>query len=119
MGGGLSQPYASAADVPVTAGPGLVFREPQTAPVAGSGVLAQKTWVVSIYIDNGLVLDYDVFSAAAAREHASAIVSTGYRSVQENAPNVLTHYPPHRIVKVKITAPDPIQTNYHDRVRGT
>lgn len=119
MGGGLTQPYASAADVPVTSGLGLSIREQIKTSASGSGVLVPKLWTISIYIDDGRVFEYDAKSAAAAREHASAIVSTGYRSVQPENPNILTHYPPHRITKVKITAPDPIQTDYFDRVRGT
>ncbi|USN14198.1 hypothetical protein PAPPERLAPAPP_05280 [Brevundimonas phage vB_BpoS-Papperlapapp] len=127
------RPYASAADVPVVVGGGEaavstlgggsavprdVYRGgPGDAAAAGGGTIPQN-WVVSVYIDDGLVYEYDLPSMPAAREHVSAIIATGYRSVQTNQPHVLVHYPPHRITKVKITAPSPIHTAYPDRVRG-
>lgn len=73
---------------------------------------------ISVYIDDGRVYDYDVSTVASAREHMAAIVATGYRSVQEADPTTLTHYPPHRITKVKATGVT-FQTGYYDRVRGT
>jgi hypothetical protein len=81
---------------------------------------AKPKFTVAVYLDDGRVFDYEVGSMASAREHTSAIIATGYRSVQEDEPNVMTHYPPHRISKVKITsAGAPVTTNYTDRVRGT
>lgn len=104
--------YDSAGAVPVTAAPA------SSAP-EGSGVLVARKWLISVYLDNGLVLEYDVASAAAAREHSAAIVASGYRSVSAGEPHVLNHFPAHRIVKVKVTAPEAIPTGYLDRVRGT
>lgn len=66
---------------------------------------------ISIYLDTGDVYEYETNSSA--REHVSAIISTGYRSVVEG---VLTHWPPHRIMKVKATGCD---TSYPDQLRGT
>ena len=133
--------YASAAEVPVSraagasqtlgggsaaagggssisgGGSGGYWRAPATS--AGDTAIVPQKWVISVYLDNGVVFDYEVGSMDQAREHASAIVTTGYRSVRETAPYTLTHYPPHRIVKVKIAAPTPIQTAHFDRVRGT
>jgi hypothetical protein len=70
---------------------------------------------ISVYIDDGMVFEYDIPAGNRwqAREHVSAIIATGYRSVRDE---VLTHYPPHRISKVKATGQN---TAYPDRVRGT
>jgi hypothetical protein len=73
---------------------------------------------ISIYLDDGRVFQYEVPTPGKAREHISAIIATGYRSVQASEPEVLTHYPPHRISKVKATGM-PIPTNYTDREVGT
>lgn len=69
---------------------------------------------IATYLDNGVVYEYDVSTPESAREHAAAIVATGYRHC---ADGFLTHYPPHRVSKVKC-GPG-IETNYPDRVRGT
>lgn len=73
---------------------------------------------ISVYLDDGRVFQYEVPTPGKAREHISAIIATGYRSVQASEPEVLTHYPPHRICKVKATGM-PIPTNYTDREVGT
>ena len=69
---------------------------------------------IKVYIDNGLVYSYDVDSQESAREHASAIVLTGYRHVAEGS---FTHYPPHRLIKVKVIGD--VTTNFPDTVEGT
>lgn len=74
---------------------------------------------ISVYLDNGNVLEYDVGSEASSREHADAIIKTGYRSVQEDNPLILTWWPPHRIAKVKIALEGPSETSYTDKVRAT
>lgn len=74
---------------------------------------------IAVYLDDGQVFEYEVSSLSSAREHSAAIVQGGYRSTPANEPNVLTHYPPHRIKKVKVTSDHAILTNYHDRTRGT
>ena len=74
---------------------------------------------ISVYIDTGNVLEYEVGTEAAAREHADAIIKTGYRSVNADSPLVLTWWPPHRIAKVKIALDEPSETAYTDRVRAT
>jgi len=71
--------------------------------------------VVATYLDNGVVFEYDVSSPESAREHAAAIVKDGYR--HNNGEGFLEHYPPHRIIKVKLIGD--IDTMYPDRVRGT
>jgi hypothetical protein len=73
---------------------------------------------ISIYLDDGIVFDYDVANATSAREHVSAIIKTGYRHSDSETPDELTHFPPHRILKVKMRGPG-ITTMYYDRPRGT
>jgi len=70
---------------------------------------------ISVYIDTGVVYEYDVDGHASAREHLHAIVTAGY---QHTANNKLTWWPPHRIVKVTATGKD-ISTSYPDEIRGT
>jgi hypothetical protein len=72
------------------------------------------TTQVQVYLDDGRVFEYGVKSASSGREHASAIVQTGYRSTVDG---VMEHYPPHRITKVKVLGG--VTTKYSDRVRGT
>lgn len=74
---------------------------------------------VHVYLDTGNVYSYDVADETAAREHAAAIVTTGYRSVGKNTPKILNWYPPHRILKVKIEGKEDIKTDYKDNSRGT
>lgn len=74
---------------------------------------------ISVYIDNGNVFEYEVETERAAREHADAIIKTGYRSVTEDEPDVLTWYPPHRILKVKVALGAPSTTAYFDKARAT
>ena len=69
---------------------------------------------INIYIDDGRVFSYEVANKAKLREHAHAIVQTGYRSDNEEG---FTHYPPHRILKV--TGPPSVDTQYVDTARGT
>ncbi|AXQ68692.1 hypothetical protein HOU00_gp433 [Caulobacter phage CcrPW] len=99
--------------------PPLLAREMRDA--AGQPFIqpAPASYRIVIYLDDGVTFNYDVDSMSSAREHVSAIIATGYRSVQENQPNILVHYPPHRIQKVKIIAPEAIETGYHDRASGT
>lgn len=68
---------------------------------------------ISVYLDDGRIFEYDVKDESKAREHASAIVLTGYR---HNDGVVFEHYPPHRILKVKASN---IPTNYPDIIIGT
>lgn len=77
---------------------------------------APETWI-RVYMDDGRVFTYQVPNQGKAREHASAIVATGYRHVDKKDPFTMEHYPPHRIVKVKVVGP--IQTNYTDETEGT
>lgn len=74
---------------------------------------------ISVYIDNGNVYSYEVGTEESAREHAAAIVQTGYRSVSAESGRQLTWFPPHRIVKVKLILEADSSTQYTDNVRGT
>lgn len=102
---------------PFSAGAGGISAPWVTAPMAPETSSAAKPEptpaVISVYLDNGVVFEYDVVSAESAREHVSAIVAAGYRSVRDGR---LTHYPPHRILKVCATGQT---TLYPDRIRGT
>jgi hypothetical protein len=75
-----------------------------------------KKLTIRVYIDNGVVYEYDVDSPTAAREHADAIVRTGYRH-NRGTPAGMIVYPPHRIAKVRVLGVVP--TKYPDRVSGT
>ena len=68
---------------------------------------------ISVYLDDGRVFEYSVSSESKVREHASAIIMTGYR---HNDGNVFEHYPTHRISKVKSSN---ISTKYTDTATGT
>lgn len=80
----------------------------------GSSTLreALKKSTISVYLEHGAVYEYETTSNA--REHVFAIIQTGYRTVDEDG--VLTHWPPHKILKVEATNCD---SQYEDRVRGT
>lgn len=54
---------------------------------------------LAVYIDDGNVYEYDVANAAKAREHASAILNTGFRNTPDGTDD-LEWLPVHRIVKV-------------------
>ena len=72
----------------------------------------QHGYTVHVYIDNGIVYSYDVSSEAKVREHAAAIIKSGYI---HNDGLVFEHYPPHRILKVKSNG---ISTMYPDKTAG-
>ncbi len=72
-----------------------------------------RQFTIQIYLDDGRVFEYSLPSPDKVREHASAIISGGYR---HNDGKVFEHYPPHRILKVKSAD---IPTLYPDTVRGT
>lgn len=76
--------------------------------------MSNDTLTVQVYLDDGRVFEYSVHSAEKAREHSHAIVCNGYRHVFDGG---LEHYPPHRILKVKVTGN--VDTLYTDTVRGT
>lgn len=85
-------------------------------PAAVTGIHMEAVVItIAVYLDDGRVFEYDVATPGQAREHSAAIVGWGYRRVEGN---VLTHYPAHRICKVKATG-EGITTNYPDRERGT
>ena len=72
-----------------------------------------KRTMIHVYIDDGTKFKYEC-SADQAREHVYAIVMTGYRRCNNGT---LTHYPPHRISKVKAIGYQ--LTEYTDMVSGT
>lgn len=72
---------------------------------------------VSIYLDDGRVPEYEVSDPNKGREHAAAIIKTGYRSTPKGT-NDLEWYPPHRIVKVKVEGAGET-SQYRDTTRAT
>lgn len=72
---------------------------------------------VSVYLDNGVVFDYRVDNPMKGREHAHAIITTGYRHTPEGSSD-LEWFPPHRILKVKVEGGGE-SSNYRDTVRAT
>ena len=71
--------------------------------------------IVSVYLDDGRVFEYGVSSPHKAREHSYAIATGGYRHTE--ADGVLEHYPPHRVLKIKVSGG--VETMYPDEIRGT
>jgi hypothetical protein len=74
---------------------------------------------IQVYVDTGNVFEYEVGNEAKAREHAAAIIATGYRSVNEDDPLTLTWFPPHRINKVVVKLNENSTTKYFDKVLST
>ncbi len=74
-------------------------------------------YTISVYIDTGVVFDYEVATQESAREHAQVIALNGYRSATKERPNILTVWPPHRISKVVVKGA--ITSGYWDTSRGT
>jgi len=70
---------------------------------------------ISIYLNDGRVFDYECASPMKGREHAYAIVTTGYRHTEGND---LEWYPPHKIEKVKVSGACE-STAYRDKTRAT
>lgn len=75
-----------------------------------------KTFLVSVYLDDRRVYEYDVANPMVGREHAAAIIKSGYRSTDDQGG--LVWYPPHRILKVKVEG-GAESSKYRDRVRPT
>jgi hypothetical protein len=68
---------------------------------------------IEVYLDDGRIFLYHVKSEDKVREHAHAIITTGYR---HNDGEVFEWFPPHRISKIKSRN---ISTQYTDKVAGT
>lgn len=91
---------------------------PCAVPINPAAGQAASDAEIAVYLTDGRVFVYTVGSAAKAREHTHAIIQTGYRHVSADEPGVLEHYPPHAILKVKVTCAG-LTTQYTDTVRGT
>lgn len=72
---------------------------------------------VAVYLDAGIVFEYDIDCPMKGREHAAAIIATGYRHTPEGSSD-LEWYPPHRIDKVKVINGGE-SSKYRDRTRAT
>lgn len=75
------------------------------------------TCKVSVYLDSGVVFEYEVADPIKGREHAAAIIKTGYRHTPA-ASSDLEWFPPHRIDKVKVSGGGE-STGYRDKARAT
>ena len=71
---------------------------------------------ISVYLMNGVIMEYDVSDPEKGREHAYEIIMSGYRSTPEGS-NDLEWWPPHAIKKVKVNGAG--ESNYKDRKRAT
>ena len=72
---------------------------------------------VEIYMDCGIVHEYHVSDPMRGREHAAAIIKSGYRHTPEGSSDLIW-YPPHRIDKVKVIG-GAESTQYRDKTRAT
>jgi len=72
---------------------------------------------IEVYLVDGRVFSYKVPDPMKGREHAHAIIHSGYRSTPKGTDD-LEWYPPHRILKVKVAGGGET-TTYHDEVRAT
>jgi hypothetical protein len=80
------------------------------------GAEMEKT-KISVYMEFGVVFEYEVDTVERAREHASAIMQTGYRHTPKDS-NDLDWYPPHRIAKIRVSGGGE-SSNYRDSARAT
>lgn len=72
---------------------------------------------ISVYMDTGVVYEYQVAEPSKGREHAAAIIKTGYRHTPEGS-NDLEWFPPNRIEKVKVIGGGK-SSSYKDHARAT
>jgi len=71
---------------------------------------------IMVYLDSGVVCEYNVVNAIKGREHAAAIIKTGYRSTTDSGD--LEWFPPHRIDKVVVSG-GAESSKYRDSKRST
>ena len=72
---------------------------------------------ISVYLDTGVVYEYDVDNPIKGREHAAAIIKGGYRHTLEGSSD-LEWFPPHRIEKIKVIGGGE-SSQYADCARAT
>ncbi len=75
------------------------------------------TTMISVYLENGVVREYDVDSPEKGREHAFSIIKNGYRSTPKGT-DLLEWWPPHSILKV-VVSDGGESTKYKDTARAT
>ena len=73
--------------------------------------------VVSVYLNTGVVYEYQVDSTTKGREHAAAIIATGYRHTSQDSED-LEWFPPHRIEKLTVSGAGE-GSRYRDLARAT
>ena len=72
---------------------------------------------ISVYLENGVVREYEVSTPAKGREHAFSIIKNGYRSTPKET-DLLEWWPPHSILKVVVSGGGE-STKYKDTARAT
>lgn len=72
---------------------------------------------VRVYMDTGVVHTYDVSDPMKGREHAAAIVKTGYRHTPKNSKD-MEWFPPARVEKVVVEG-GAESTRYRDTSEAT
>lgn len=77
----------------------------------------KKKYTVAVYLDCGIVHEYEVNCPMKGREHADAIIKTGYRHTPNNTDD-LEWFPSHRISKVKVVGAGE-SSAYRDTTRAT
>ena len=76
-----------------------------------------KGCTVSVFMDSGVVFEYDVSTPMKGREHAHSIITGGYRANVDGT-NDLEWFPPHRILKVRVSG-GAVGSKYSDKKRAT
>ena len=56
---------------------------------------------IQVFLENGVVKEYEVETESQAMEHSHRIVTEGYHSF-DKAKKLLVVYPPSRVYKVKV-----------------
>ena len=72
---------------------------------------------ISVYLDNGVVYEYEVDTPERARDHVYQIITTGCRHTEKDSKD-LVWFPPHRLYKVVATN-SAESSKYRDTVRAT
>ena len=72
---------------------------------------------VSVYLDDANVWSYNVSNIFKGREHAAAIIKSGFRHTPEGT-NDMEWFPPHRVIKVRVEGGGE-SSRYRDEGRAT
>lgn len=71
--------------------------------------------IISVYMQDGRVFQYEVDDCAKAREHAHRIITEGWRNVTNG---VMEYYPVHQVLKVTFPyTEDYMGTKYEGKIK--